>query len=143
VPLPKPVLGLVVHYSYLWHDEKQRGLEEGVKDRPCVIVSAVVAIEGDTVIIVAPITHRPPPSANQAVELPITTKRRLGMDDQRSWIVVDDLNRFRWPGPDLRPVSGRGAGVYDYGFLPPRLFQTVKQAIADAAHQKRVSPTTR
>jgi hypothetical protein len=34
---PEPVL--VIWYSYLWSDEAAAGLEEGGKDRPCVIVA--------------------------------------------------------------------------------------------------------
>ena len=33
------------------------------------------------------------------------TKRRLGLDDARSWIMVTEGNRFAWPGPDLRPIA--------------------------------------
>jgi hypothetical protein len=41
VPLPRPEPGLVLSYSYLWHTEHEEGREEGVKDRPCVIVVVV------------------------------------------------------------------------------------------------------
>jgi hypothetical protein len=34
ITLPKPEPGLVIRYSYLWHDEHRQGREEGVKDRP-------------------------------------------------------------------------------------------------------------
>ena len=36
--LPKPVPGLVIRYSYLWHREYLEGREDGQKDRPCAIV---------------------------------------------------------------------------------------------------------
>ena len=45
MPLPKPVPGLVVRYSYLWHREYLAGREEGQKDRPCAIVAAIRADE--------------------------------------------------------------------------------------------------
>jgi len=41
VPLPAPVPGLVIRYSYLWHSEHLAGREEGEKDRPCAIVAAL------------------------------------------------------------------------------------------------------
>jgi hypothetical protein len=41
VPLPRPVPGLVVRYSYLWYREFLDGREEGRKDRPCAIVAAI------------------------------------------------------------------------------------------------------
>ena len=46
-------------------------------------------------------------------------KRHLGLDDERSWIVVAEGNEFDWPGYDLRKI-GR-SDRYDYGFLPPSL----------------------
>jgi hypothetical protein len=42
----------------------------------------------------------------------------MGLDAGRSWVVVSEVNRFVWPGVDLRPVPGKGS--YDYGVvLPP------------------------
>lgn len=143
MPLPRPLPGLVLRYSYLWHDEARRGLEEGAKDRPCVIVSAVDVREGDVVVTVAPVTHRSPRPPDGGVEIPPLTKQRLGLDDDRSWIVVNDLNRFHWPGPDLRPVPGRNDGSYAYGFLPPKLFKQVTKGIAACATARRVLATKR
>ena len=41
--LPIPLPGLVIRYSYLWADDAATGHEDGVKDRPSVIVMAVGA----------------------------------------------------------------------------------------------------
>ncbi|MCA9239706.1 MAG: hypothetical protein KDA37_05890, partial [Planctomycetales bacterium] len=46
------------------------------------------------------------------------------LDDDRSWIVLTESNRFVWPGPDLRPVDS-DSGYY--GPLTPRFFAEVKQ----------------
>jgi mRNA-degrading endonuclease toxin of MazEF toxin-antitoxin module len=119
---PEPQLGLVVSYAYLWHHEHRAGREEGRKDRPCVILLAVErAANGITFVQVAPITHAPPNDAAAAVELPPAVKRHLGLDEARSWVVLNEVNEFAWPGFDLRPVPGL-AGTVSYGFLPPRLF---------------------
>lgn len=59
-----------------------------------------------TLVVVAPITHSPPRSEGNAVEMRAATKQRLGLDAERSWIVTDDLNSFDWPGYDLRPAPG-------------------------------------
>jgi hypothetical protein len=143
VPLPDPIPGLVLHYAYLWHDQHRRGLEEGAKDRPCVVVlSAQQEAEG-VVVTVAPITHSPPRSPDQAVELPPATKRRLGLDADRSWVVVTEVNRFRWPGVDLRPVPGAAPVAYHYGVLPPELFRKVKAGIGRWARALRVKVTPR
>jgi hypothetical protein len=34
------------------------------------------------------------------------------------------MNRFVWPGPDLRPIPG-SRQTFVYGMLPPRLFARI------------------
>lgn len=94
----------MIRYSYLWHSEYLRGQEEGVKDRPCAVVLLLQNEDGDDIVTVLPITHTPPSrsDADLAIEIPPVTKRRLGLDDERSWVVPTEANRFVWPGPDLR-----------------------------------------
>jgi hypothetical protein len=105
VPLPEPVPGLVIRYSYLWAEEHGRGQEEGVKDRPCAVILVSTDEDGERWVTVLPVTHAPPSVPELAVEIPAATKRRLGLDDERSWVVLSEANRFLWPGPDLRPVT--------------------------------------
>jgi hypothetical protein len=112
------------------HHEHQSGRDEGRKDRPCVIVVAVESTsDGATVVTVTPITHRPPDDAAAAVEIPSAVKERLGLglgiglDLDRSWVVVNEGNKFVWPGFDLRKVPETGR--FEYGFLPPRFFNEV------------------
>jgi hypothetical protein len=125
--IPNPEPGLVISYAYLWHHEHLGGREEGRKDRPSVIVLAVERdADGATIVTVLPITHSTPSDSTSAIEIPGPVKRHLGLDDTRSWIVVTEGNEFLWPGYDLRktPRTDR----YDYGFLPPRLFNRVLRA---------------
>lgn len=137
MPLPTPHPGLVIHYSYLWFDEHRRGLEEGSKDRPCVVLLA--KNEGsEQVVTVAPITHRPPAARDHGVEIPTPTKLRLGLDSAPSWIVVTEVNRFTWPGPDLRPVPARDHAVFAYGPIPPGLLTQVQRALERSL--RRVTP---
>jgi len=103
VAFPAPVPGLVIRYAYLWRSEHRRGLEEGVKDRPRVIILSAISHDGEEVVTVLPVTHTPPSNDADALEIPAATKRRLGLDDERSRIVVTEANEFVWPGPDLRP----------------------------------------
>ncbi len=117
----------MIRYSYLWTREAQAGREEGIKDQPCAIVLAVAAAHSQTQVIVLPITHRAPQPPDEGIELTQQTKARLGLDSERSWIMLDEGNDFTWPGPDLRPASGQGPDSVAYGFLPPRLFQAVRQ----------------
>lgn len=125
--LTKPERGLIISDAYLWLSEYEQGREEGVKDRPCVIVVAIEDDNGSSMVTVAPITHSMPTAPEAGVEIPAATKRRLGLDDARSWVVVSEGNRFAWPGPDIRPIA---PGQFDYGFLPPALFQKVQAQFA-------------
>jgi hypothetical protein len=129
VALPAPAPGLVIGYSYLWHDERAAGAEEGRKDRPCAIVLVATDDEGDTVVYVVPVTHSPLQDAH-AVAIPTSVKRRLGLDDTPSWIVTSELNQFVWPGYDLRPIARDRPDVFAWGFLPIELFTAVKRGIA-------------
>ena len=135
--LPRPEPGLVIGYSYLWRAEQDHGLEEGRKARPCSVVFVTADEGGRTRVMVLPITHRPPVRKGDAVEIPPRTKARLGLDGERSWIVITEANEFTWPGPDLRPVRS-GQNRFDYGFLPPALFHKVRDAFV--AHWRRTRP---
>ena len=91
-----------------------------------------------------PVTHTPPERPEEAVEIPAVVKRRLGLDEARSWIVVSEINRFIWPGPDLRPVSRAEPERFEYGFLPPALFRQVLERFEAtvAARRLRTVPRT-
>ena len=129
---PEP--GLVVHHGYLWLRESRQGRVEGVKDRPVVVVDVdEESIPGDTFVTVAPITHSPPERFEDALEIPPETKRRLGLDEARSWVVVLELNRFAWPGFDLRRTpDGRDA----YGTLPRRQTRDLIEVVVEN-HRRR------
>ena len=141
--LPRPEPGLVISYVYLWDSEHTAGREDGTKHRPCVIVITVRDERGRQVVTVAPVTNTAPSSADQAVEIPLLTKQRLGLYDARSWVVVSEVNDIAWPGPDLRPLYG-DSSRFDYGLLPPGLFRQIRdQMTAWAASRKlRTVPRT-
>jgi hypothetical protein len=103
------------------------GRVEGTKDRPRAVVMSVVDDEGEQEILVLPITHTPPANPADAVEIPAETKNRLGLDFDRSWIVISEANEFLWPGPDLRAIPGRDDSTIAYGTLPPRFFAHVRE----------------
>ena len=137
---PQPVPGLVIRYAYLWREEQLRGQEDGRKDRPCAVILVTTADQGDRLVTVLPVTHTPPTDPLLAVEIPPATKRRLGLDAERSWIVLTEANRFVWPGPDLRPTrAGLEGSTVAYGVLPRALFHEVitKFQAAVVAHQAR------
>ena len=138
--LPAPYPGLVIRYAYLWQREAARGQEEGRKDRPCVIVLAVEEVAGQMLVTVAPVTHRAPDDAAIAIEMPAATKRRLGLDDAASWIIANEVNRFAWPGPDVRPTPGGGMA---YGLLPRGLFAELRTRLMALAREGRLRLTKR
>lgn len=129
MPIPTPEPGLLICYAYLWDYEAQSGQEEGRKDRPCVIALAVERqADGETLVTVLPVTHRPPADATAGVEIPAAVKRHLGLDGERSWVIVSEGDQFVWPGYDLRKVPETDR--YDYGYLPPRFFGQIITAFA-------------
>ncbi len=133
--LPTPRPGLVIRYSYLWAREYDQGREEGVKDRPCAVLLATRTDHGDLRVIVLPITHAPPRGPESAIEIPGSTRRRLGLDDDRSWIVLTEGNAFAWPGPDLRFAPGGGPESVALGFLPAGLITTIRDRFL-ALHER-------
>jgi hypothetical protein len=144
VTLPKPEAGLVIRYSYLWLREHLEGREEGTKDRPCAIILATHDHDGEEQVLVIPVTHSAPQNIATALELPPTVKRHLGLDAERSWVILSESNLFDWPGPDLRRIGDRDDSSVAYGFLPPRLFTELQRrflALEAGARSKRVRRT--
>jgi hypothetical protein len=140
--IPNPEPGLVVSFAYLWHREHQAGQEEGRKDRPTVIVITVERAEDSaTLVTVLPITHSPPDKGVVAIEIPQVVKQHLGLDDERSWVIVSEGNDFQWPGYDLRKIPRTDR--YDYGFLPPRFFNQVREAFGKWYETGRYASTPR
>jgi len=138
VPLPDPRPGLVIRYSYLWRSEHLRGREEGQKDRPCAIVAAIRSDEnGITRTLVLPVTHTTPERPEFAIEIPQRVKARLGLDAEKSWVVLPEWNEFAWPGPDLRRATGGDETSVAYGMLPPNLFNVIRDRFLALVRTRR------
>ena len=139
--LPDPDIGLVIHFNYLWRREHEQGRDNARYPRPCAIVVARRQVSGGpTMVVVVPITHAAPTADTVAIEIPQTVKRHLGLDDQRSWIIADEVNEFAWPGYDLQPGTG---GKVAYGYLPDRLFQRVRSALMESIRAGRLGRVSR
>ncbi|MBT2326375.1 type II toxin-antitoxin system PemK/MazF family toxin [Variovorax paradoxus] len=139
---PAPEVGLVVSFAYLWSHEQRRGSTEGARNRPCVIVTAVEEVDGQTVVTVSPITHSQPEDASFGIEIPPRVKSHLGLDGEKSWVILTEVNRFTWPGYDLRPIT-TGDSRVDYGFLPPALFDQIKAGILTMIRSGKRTTTSR
>jgi hypothetical protein len=125
VSIGKPKQRQVIRYGYLWLDEARGGHESARKDRPCAIVLVAPDERNRDQVVVAPITHRRPTEPGTAIELPRWVKAQLGLDDERSWIVTAEVNRFIWPGPDLQLVDDTAT----YGDLPMPIFRQLVKAL--------------
>jgi uncharacterized protein YifN (PemK superfamily) len=119
------------------------GREEGIKDRPVVVVVAVEKREHGTQLLVVPVTTRPPRSGDTAVEMPSRVRAHLGLGDEPCWIITDEYNLFTWPGPDIRPVRRAGGMDPRYGSIPAKLFEQVRVSLEKAARAGRLKQTSR
>ncbi|MEZ5910604.1 MAG: hypothetical protein R3D31_17545 [Hyphomicrobiaceae bacterium] len=127
--LPTPVAGLVINYSYLWRHEHLRGFDEGSKNRPAAVV--LVLVKGLQLhVTVLGITHTPPRDPADAVSLPPSAKKSLGLDDQPSWIVTTEANTFTWPGHDLRPRNPGDLASVALGYLPEEVMIKLRHRVA-------------
>ena len=117
-----PVAGTVIRYSYLWRREADEGGHSGRKHRPAAIIVARTA-GGETLVV--PITHSEPSDPAMAIEVPAEERQRIGLDDERSWIIVAEFNAFVWPGPDTHPIPGRDPETCVYGRLSRAFFTRV------------------
>ena len=140
--LPKPHDGLVIRYGYLWHWQHKQGQEEG-KDRPCMILRFFEKPDtGERRAIVLPISHTAPDQQRyqEGIKLPAETNRRLGLDDEQSWLIVSESNRFTWPGPDVRPVD---ANRDAYGPMPPGLYAKSRDRYLERARARQTRTVER
>lgn len=141
--LPTPRPGLVIRYAFLWSHEAEAGADEAAKDRPCaIVVAARRDPSGDIRTVVAPITHTPPKDPSASLPIPPDVCRILGLDGEHQWLRFDELNRFAWPGYDLRPIPGQ-PDTYDYGMLPRELFERLREGILGLQRARRVKGMTR
>jgi hypothetical protein len=91
-----------------------------------------------------PVTHRAPADFDAAVEIPAVVKQRLGLDTERSWIILGEWNECSWPSPDLRPIGRGKSASFTYGFLPPRFFDHLRQrfvGLVETRKARRVART--
>jgi hypothetical protein len=144
VVLSAPKNGVVIHYGYLWKAEQKSGRTEATKDRPAAVVLAHKnSGDGRISVFVLPITHSAPQNQSVAVEIPRDVKRRLGLDDARSWIMCDEVNQFTWPGYDLRPVPGRKPPKWEYGMLGRELYEKIRDLFLEIRKEKRLKLSDR
>ncbi len=94
-----------------------------------MVVIARKALGDRTELMAVPITTQPPRRAADGFEVPPRVKAHLELDAERCWIMVTELNRFLWPGPDVRPIQRGKELTPFYGTLPEKLFRPVLEAV--------------
>lgn len=134
---PTPSPGLVIRYAYLWEEAARTGREEGEKDRPCAVLLAHREEDGRIRVYALPMTHSEPVQPENGVEIPLAVKLHLGLDSDRSWVILTEANVFYWPGPDLRFPRETGPAGTAYGFLPPRLFRVIRDRFLELRKDRR------
>ena len=142
MPLPKPELGLVLSYGYLWKWQDERGDDAGEKNRPCVIVLSTENNDGDTVVLVVPVTSQQPRPDRRSVKIPAKVQAHLGLGGEQCWVITDEVNKFTWPGPDLSQIPAR-PGEFHYGFIPPKLYVKIRDDCKDIAKVRQLKSVTR
>ncbi|MBO9502960.1 growth inhibitor PemK [Brevundimonas sp. A19_0] len=139
---PQPQVGLVIRYDFLWSHERDKGYAAGAKERPCVIVTAIVrGPDGQTDVLVAPITHLVPGDDATAIEIPARVKQHLGLDDHRSFIIAGEANTLSWDDPGIIPaVPGQR---WAYGRLPKGLYDALRSAMLDLVKAGKLKSANR
>jgi PemK-like, MazF-like toxin of type II toxin-antitoxin system len=131
-----PRVGQVIRYSFLWSDGRE-------KERPAVIVIATRQSEnGKYRVAVMPITHAPHSDPSTSLEIPQKLKDYLKLDHEKSWVVLNEINIFEWPGYDLRKVP-RSKSVWEYGQIPPKFHEILIARLRELRKANRVGFTSR
>jgi len=68
VNYPEPAQGMVVRFGYLWKADREKGLSDSGKVRPCAIV-VVASKKG--IVYAVPITHSPPEKGEEDLSIKI------------------------------------------------------------------------
>lgn len=131
---PKP--GMVINYGYLWARQAKQGMVDPQKYRPSLIL-AVKEQEEKKLVYVAPITHTPPFYPEESLLMPMATKERLGLDGQNSWLMLSEVNKFEWPGVDIRRVPRRRERSQFYGFVPGAFLEEAQAKMMEMVELKR------
>ena len=136
---PNPFPGLVVGYSYLWHQDYK--LERDFSENPATygVILSVREELGDKIVLVAALTDLQPRNT-EGVALPDATRERLGLPSAQYWIITSEVNRFIWPGPDLR--SADSVSKNELNVLPPILFESIKSSIHTLSKRDQMKTLT-
>jgi len=117
VTVPQPVPGLIVSFSFLWAEEAERGLQEGQKDRPCVVLAAYDSEHGKGASLV-PVTHTAPHDPTHAIAVPAALKAMPGLDDAPAWSSAGNGTSRTGPASTCAQLQGGQAASTTTGSCP-------------------------
>jgi hypothetical protein len=139
MPLPRPELGLVVHYGFAWSGANRRAPPDAGKDRPCLIVDLLEVEDwpGRKTLRLTylPISHTEPREYESAMLIPPRVAQHLGLTAEKSYIYTSYACEDDWPF-DLARVPGR-KDTFHYGLIPPKLFQAVADRFREHLARQR------
>ncbi|SFD14997.1 hypothetical protein SAMN04488059_1241 [Devosia psychrophila] len=83
----------MVGYPYLWGWQDVQGREHGEKDRPVCLLLTMTDANGNTHLILLPISSKPPFDGQTAIEIPKLELRRANLTGYgRGWLTVSEYN---------------------------------------------------
>jgi hypothetical protein len=101
MPLPRPEVGLVVQYGFVWSGADRQSPPDIGKDRPCLIVD-LIEIE-DTPgrrtfrVTYLPISHTAPSKGERAKLIPASVASHLGLTTEKSYLYTTCACEDDWP----------------------------------------------
>lgn len=114
----KPEAGDILSYRYLWHREYEKGLEEGSKARPSVVLTLIEKNENNVLeVYLLPITHSQPENPNDAYLIPSDKALKAGLDESKNFVNLTEMNHFTWKGYDVESVPNSNPKTEYYGRL--------------------------
>ncbi len=143
MPVPNPHVGLVINYEYLWKNESDKGAEDGKKTRPtCIIAKVTHENDKDSIVLVLPITHSPQ-NPSEALKIPPDVKRFIGLDDEDQWVICSEVNKFIWPGCDIRPTSKDTPENYTFGTITSGFLRAIQTKVRTLREGKQLRVVSR
>ncbi len=121
-------IGHVLRYVYLFASEEAAGRDEGVKERPVVVIN--VDHEARLVHVLAVTTKGD--GKPGAIPIPADVAAAANLSPTSS-VLVTEYNEFRWLGFDIRPL----ADGYVAGRLTPGFTAKIRELAATPARINR------
>jgi hypothetical protein len=76
--------------------------------------------------MLCPITHTEPTPPSVGIEISSEDSKESGLDDQRSWVIVSEVNKVSWSSGRFERTN---FGKWEYGELPEQVMMAIREAI--------------